>query len=417
MMNLELGQQVVRMALRNVTRNRRRSLLAGTMVAAGVAAILFAKAYLSGLQQLIKEGVIDAGQGALQVMHEGYATAQEMSPLHLDLPEDPALVARIARVENVKAVAPRMRFMGIISAGDTGTAFHALAIDPEREREVCPRGPAARTDRLEGPGLSSSDAPEVLLGIELARALKVKIGDTITLLTQTRSGSMDAMDATVTGTYRFDDLELNKRLVVMPLASAQKLLHMKDRVTSYSIAVYSLEKLDQTVASVSAALSSGPWQTETRDWGTLNPRFRDLLLVEDAVLGVLLFIVFGLVLTGVVNTMLMSVFERTREIGTLMSMGFSRERVAALFLCEAALLGAFASAIGAAIGTTLTWYTHQVGIPFRVPGVGLVENRPVLALSFAIAAVFGAVLGALMGGLWPAYRAARLEPVEALSSH
>jgi putative ABC transport system permease protein len=282
---------------------------------------------------------------------------------------------------------------------------------------VCPRGPAAQTDRLDGPGLSGGEAGEVLLGVELARALKVKTGDTVTLLATTRSGSMDAIDLTVAGTYRFDDLETNKRLVVLPLAVAQKLLHMKGRVTGYSEAVYSLDRLDETVAAESAALASGPWQTETRDWGSLQPRYRDLLLVEDAVLGVLLFIVFGLVLTGVINTMLMSVFERTREIGTLMSMGFSRQRVAALFLCVAALLGAMASAIGAAIGAGLTWYTHSVGIPFRVPGVGLVENRPTLALSFAIAAVLGAVLGALMGGLWPALRAARLEPVQALSSH
>lgn len=416
-MNSELGLQVVRMALRNVTRNRRRSLLAGTMVAAGVAAILFAKAYLTGLQALIREGVIDAGHGALQVMHEGYALAQEMSPLHLDLPEDDALVSRIASVGNVKAVAPRMRFMGMISAGDSGTAFHALAIDPARERAVCPRGPSVPSDRLDGPGLSGSDATEVLLGTELAKALKVKAGDTITLLTQTRSGAMDAVDLTVAGTYRFDDLETNKRLVVLPLKVAQKLLHMNGRVTGYSVAVYDLERLDETVAQVSATLAGGPWQTETRDWGSLQPRYRDLLLVEDAVLGVLLFIVFGLVLTGVVNTMLMSVFERTREIGTLMSMGFTRQRIAALFLSEAALLGMFASAVGAAIGASLTWYTHRVGIPFRVPGVGLVENRPTLALSFALLAVAGAVLGALMGGLWPAVRAARLEPVEALSSH
>lgn len=416
-MNLELAQQVVRMALRNVTRNRRRSLLSGTMVAAGVAAILFAKAYLSGLQMLIREGVIEAGQGALTVMHQGYATAQEMSPLHLDLPQDAQLVAHIATVPNVKAVAPRMRFMGIVSAGDTGTAFHALAIDPALEKDVCPRGPAAKTDRLAGPGLSGNDVPEALLGTELARALNVHTGDTVTLLAQTRSGSMDAVDLTVVGTYRYDDLETNKRLVVLPLGVAQKLLHMKGRVSGYSVAVNDLDRLEQTVAQVGASLTAGPWQTETRDWGALQPRYRDLLLVEDAVLGVLLFIVFGLVLTGVINAMLMSVFERTREIGTLMSMGFSRERIAALFLCEAALLGAFSSALGAVIGTLLTWYTHSVGIPFRVPGVGLVENRPILAVSFAVLAVGGAVLGALAGGLWPALRAANLEPVEALSSH
>jgi putative ABC transport system permease protein len=139
--------------------------------------------------------------------------------------------------------------------------------------------------------------------------------------------------------------------------------------------------------------------------------------VQNAVLGVLLFIVFGLVLTGVVNAMLMSVFERTREIGTLMSMGFSRTRVASLFLCEALSLGLIAAVAGAVLGLAITAWAHHHGIPFRVPGVGVVENRPVLAAPFALVAVAGAVCGALVGGLWPAWRASRLQPVEALSSH
>ena len=414
---VEMGREVLRMAVRNVTRNARRSLLSGAMVAVGVAAILFAKAYLGGLQVLIQEGVIEAGYGALQVTHQGYGDSQEMSPLHLDLPQDDALQAKLMGVENVRAVAPRMRFMGMISAAETSTAFSAFAIIPQLEQQVCPKGPAGPSERLTGSPLSGGDADEVILGTDLARGLGVTLGQTVTLLVHTRSGSMDAVDLTVVGTYRYDDLEMNKRLVVVPLGLAQKLLHMPKRVTGYAVGVYDTNRIDQTVVAACAALSTGPWPTETQDWGTMLPRYRDMLAVQDAVLGVLLFIVFGLVLTGVVNAMLMSVFERTREIGTLMSMGFSRSRVAGLFLCEAGALGVLAALVGAAIGVGLTIYTHHAGIPFRVPGVGVVENRPILAASFALLAVAGAVSGALAGGLWPALRASRLKPVEALSSH
>jgi putative ABC transport system permease protein len=415
--HVEMALEVLRMALRNITRNGRRSLLSGAMVAVGVAAILFARAYLTGMNVMIEQGVIEAGYGALQVMHEGYATSQEMSPLHLDLPQDDALADKIRGAENVRAVSPRMQFMGMVSGADNSAAFRAIGIEPQSEALVCPRGPAKKTDRLFGAPLSANDAPEVILGTELARGLGAKLGDTVTLLVHTRTGSMDAVDVTLVGTYRFDDLEMNKRLAVVPLGLAQKLLHMPGRVTSYAVGITDVERLEDTVGNVRRALEPGPWPTETQDWGTLLPYYRDMIRVQDAVLGVLLFIVFGLVLIGVVNAMLMSVFERTREIGTLMSMGFSRPRIAGLFLCEAAALGIIASFIGGCAGTAITLYTNAHGIAFRVPGVGIVQNRPILAASFVALAVVGAISGALAGGLWPAWRASKLQPVQALSSH
>jgi len=113
----------------------------------------------------------------------------------------------------------------------------------------------------------------------------------------------------------------------------------------------------------------------------------------------------------------MSVFERTREIGTLLSMGFSRLRIAMLFLFEAFTLGTVSALIGAAIGAGLTLYAHHHGVPISVPGTGTLLTRPLLVPTFAAMAIAGAVFGALAGGLWPALRAARLQPVQALSSH
>jgi putative ABC transport system permease protein len=414
---VEMAQQVMRMALRNVMRNARRSMLSGAMVALGVAAVLFAKAYLSGLEMIIQEGVVEGGFGALQVMRQGYAQSHEVSPLDLDLQQDPLLEQKLLAVDNVKAVAPRMQFMGILSNGDISAVFTAFGIDPKREPEVCPKGPSVPSERLTGSMFTDNDAAEVLLGTDIAKSMNIKIGDTVTLLVHTRSGSMDALDATVVGTYRYDDVEVNKRLVVAPLGLSQKLLHMQGRVTGYTVAVNDLHKLPETTLAAGNALAAGPWPAEAHEWSKMFPRYHDMTLILDAVLGALLLIVFGLVLTGVVNTMLMSVFERTREIGTLMSMGFSRSRIASLFLCEAFALGLIASVAGAALGAAITLYTHQHGIPFRVAGVGLVENRPILAVSFGLMAIAGAIVGALAGGLWPAWRAAKLQPVEALSSH
>jgi putative ABC transport system permease protein len=409
--------EIIRMAVRNIRRNARRSLLCGAMVTFGVASVLFAKAYLVGLKVLIAEGVIDAGYGALQVTHQGYAKSQDMSPLSLDLPEDDALATRLSGLDNVRGVAPRLQFMGIVSGPENSAAFRALSIEPAREGVVCPKGPARVTDRLVGAPLSGDDAAEAILGNELADGLGVRIGDHVTLSVTTRTGSAEALDATVVGTYHFDDFERNKRLVVLPLRFGQRLVHMKGRVTSYTLAVHDLNRLKPTLAAVNAVLAGAPGPAEAQDWGALAPHYRDIIVIMETVLGLMLFIVFGLVLIGVVNAMLMSVFERTREIGTLLSMGFSRRRIAGLFLCEAAALGVLAAVIGAGLGSAITLFAHHHGIAFYAPGVGDVLTRPVLAGSYVVVALVGAISGALAGGVWPAWRASRLRPVDALASH
>jgi putative ABC transport system permease protein len=412
-----MTRELVRMALRNISRNGRRSLLCGTMVTVGVAAILFARAYLGGLQVLIAESVVEGGFGAMQVTHVGYSKSQEMSPLHLDLPEDPTLEERLMGTENVRAVAPRLNFLGVVFGPENNAVASAIGILPQRESVVCPRGPAKASDRLRGAPLHSDDAPEVILGTALADAINVKIGDRVTLMVQTRSGSMNGVDATLVGTYRFDNAELNKRFAVVPLHLAQRLLLMKGRVTAYTIGVHDLNRLKPTLAAVRGRLAAGPWHVEVQDWGALMPYYRDVIVVQETVLGLLLIIVFGLVLIGVVNAMLMSVYERTREVGTLLSMGFSRSRIAVLFLCEAGALGTLSALLGAGIGVAITLYTHQHGIAWMAPGVGVVQNRPILATSYVALALTGAVIGALAGGLWPAWRASRLAPIEALGAH
>jgi putative ABC transport system permease protein len=415
---VQMARQLVVMAMRNIMRNSRRSLLSALMVAAGMAAILFAKSYLAGVRVLIEEGVIHAGIGALQVLPEGYLDSQEMTPLSIALPEDPQLVQQVRSVENVQAVSPRMVFMGMMNSGDVSTAVRAFGIDPSVESEICPQGPSRPSDRLTGSPLTTRDGNEVVLGSELARGLHVTLGDTVALLVKTRSGSMDAVDLTVVGTYKYGDPEVDKRIAFMPIGVAQKVLHMKGRVTLYAVAVHDTRRVDETVGQVRSALASGPWATDTQGWGSLEPRYRDMVTLQQNTLGILLFIVFALVLIGIINAMLMSVFERTREIGTLLSMGFSRKRIAALFLCEAFTLGTVSALIGACIGAGLTIYANYKGVPISVPGTSTpFLTRPLLVPTFAAMAIAGAVLGALAGGLWPAIRAARLQPVQALGSH
>jgi putative ABC transport system permease protein len=266
-----------------------------------------------------------------------------------------------------------------------------------------------------GEGLTSVDEPSVILAADLARVLHVELGGIVTLLVQTRTGSMDAIDLTVTGLYRFQDPMENKHALVVPLGTAQRLLRMRGRATGYVVAVDRREAI-ASVAERLRALPATSVPLEVRTWEDVAPYYRDVTRLQDDVLQVVIAIVFVLVVAGVVNTMLMSVFERTREIGTLMAMGFRRRRILALFMIESLTLTALAAAVGAIIGVALVAWANRAGIDFTIPAVGTILNRPVLGPSYVALAIAGAVAGGLAGGLFPAFRASRLRPVEALRS-
>ncbi len=417
-----MNPELLRMGMRNVGRNLRRSLITGVMVAIGVTAIVFFKAYVVGLQKLILDATIDSRNGALQVQREGYAQAQDLAPLNLDLPVDAGIEARLRGLPNVRDVAGRLRFVGLIARGDVSTAFLGLGVDPAREASVCPQGPAGAVrpgvafGRISGGDLRSPDDRGVILARGLAANLAVKEGDVVTLLAQTRNGSTDAVDVTVRGIMSYSDRNEDNRMLAVPLGVAQRLLHMPGRISGYVVSVHDRDAIDATAGEARRALTEVTPRTEVRTWAAIDPYYADVGTLLDSILRLVMAIVFVVAIVGVVNTMMMAVFERRREIGTLMAVGFRRRDIMKLFLVEAAWLGLLSALGGVVLGAGLVAITARIGIVFPVPAVGNVLERPVLDVGYVLLAVGIALLGALAAGLYPAYRAARLRPIDALNA-
>ena len=410
--------EILWLAGRNLVRNQRRSLLSAASVAIGVAAILCSKAYVDGLERLILEFVIDAREGALQVQRGGYGVSRELAPLDLNLPDDGTIYDRLMSTPGVRAVAPRIRFIGLVSNGEVSTAFSALGVDPAREAEVCPRGPGAHLEGvLVGPGLTSDDEDKVVLGVGLAKSLKASIGSQVTLLVNTKGGALDTVDLTVSGMYPFPDQFEDKHLVVLPLKVAQRLVHLPGRATSMAIALRSKQDLEEVLASVRAHTAGSDPGVEVHPWYEMSPYFRDIIQLEGDLMRAVVIIIFMLVVAGVVNTMLMSVLERTREIGTLMAMGFRRRRILMLFLAEAVMLTLAASLIGVALGATLVTLVAQKGVAFDLPGAGIIRVFPKFNAAYVGWSIAAALAGGLVGGIVPARRASRMRPIEALRNN
>ncbi|HVG57972.1 MAG TPA: FtsX-like permease family protein [Hyalangium sp.] len=414
------------LATRNLLRNRRRTAIALAALVVGVGAMVVLRGLVNGQQQLILENIVLGQLGAVQVHHEGYLSLVQGSPLSLDLEDTEALRQRIAAVPGVVGVSPRLVFGGMLSMPEPSgaldseprTAFlQVLAFDPALEPRVTPK---RMTWVGEGSFLSEAGAPELMLNADLARSLGARVMDGKTpqeqwpaLLAADRDGALNGEAVRIAGTL-VSASPGDRRVGYLPLATAQRVLRMEGRVTEYSVAVQPLEDARRVRDALRASLGPG---YEVHTWGEVFPFIAQILGHQDFLFGILSSVFLLAVLLGIVNVMLMSVLERVREIGTMLAVGMRRRSIVVLFLLEGVVLGLVGGVLGALVGGAVTYWLHQRGILLPSPGANVDSIiRPFVPIAYLGRAVAMAAVGAGLAALWPAWRASRLRPVEALAS-
>ncbi|MBM4379495.1 MAG: ABC transporter permease [Deltaproteobacteria bacterium] len=405
-------KRLLSMALRNVGRNRRRSLLTGLTVFFGVMVIVNARGLMWGLQSMLIEDTVEARVGALQVHRRGYVDSADAAPLELSLPADEPFRQRLLAIPNVAGASGRLVINGQASNGRAQTLFVGRGVDLAHELETCPR--SAVTVKAGGSMLQPADADAALLGSALAGAFGVGVGGSVALQATSPGGRVNSLDVQVKGLTESAFPFENQRVAVLPLSTAQGLVGMAGRVTEYAVRVHELSRLEETADALRAAL--GP-DVEVHTWRDLQAFLRDVIYRQNTLLGGVSLLLFVVVLTGIINTMSMSVFERTREIGMLLALGVRRRAILQLFLLEGVLIGLAGGLMGALAGRLLVGGVAALGISFNISGIAAVTVlRPQVTPLFVAAAVAVAVSGSVLASLWPAWRASRLDPVQALRS-
>ena len=344
----------------------------------------------------------------MQVHRKGFLQSLDMAPLSpsIDLSSD--VLERIEAVEGVRATAPRIAFPGMVAVDDASAFAIIVAVDPVREIAVSPK----RKDHIvTGTWLPSPTAS--LMGMELARSMSATPASQVALLSNDVDGVMNAVDVKLAGTLAAPT-QGEKKLVLLPLAAGQELLRMPRQATEIAVAVNDLAEVDAVAARVRAAL--GP-EFEVHTWKELAPVAKDVVETQNAALGIITIIFLFVILMGLANALLTSVLERVREIGTMLALGARRRQVLAMFVMEAAMLGVAGALLGCAIGSVIVGALALNGITLVTPGASIGQHLvPFVELSFLGRMVALCTVGAVAASLWPAWRASRLRPVEALAS-
>lgn len=404
---------ILKMSLRNLARNKRRSLLSAIAIAVGTALLLFMSATMRGEMRGALDLTINLRTGHLQIHTEDYKDAA-MSLKRVDMIEGPLEISsQIEEITQVKAASPRLNISGIVAFKNETIGVQILGIDPPSATNAM-----YREGMVAGDYLTTDDREGVLIGLPLAESLDLNPGDSIDLIVNTSEGDTDEQRFTIRGVYTTDTPGYDKATIFMPLEKAQTI----SRTDNYASMIFILlHDMDDTEA-VKEAIHAPGYIVE--DWVELN---KLLVIVEQLSNAMMFFfnlMVLGVTSTVIMNTLLMAVYERTREMGILGALGMKAKQIKALFLTEATFLAIGGVLIGLAIGVPLVLYYSQVG--FFLGDMGISANSsfqfgntiyPYPTFGDTISVSVAALLITILSGYYPASQAAKLEPVDALHSN
>ncbi|MBX3641397.1 MAG: ABC transporter permease [Nitrosomonas sp.] len=394
---------------RNLARHKRRSIVSVSTVAFGIIALLLASGFIEWIFHDFRETTIKSHLGHLQVVRPGYFETGKADPHAFLLPDSLTELDDLIRgTDQIKTIVPRLSFSGLISHGEATLSFIGEGVVPHEQDHF---GDALQISG--GDNLSASQPDHLIMGEGLARNLGVKVGDQVILLVNTASGGINAVEMVIGGLFSTVTKSYDDNALRLPISTARQLL----RTQGAHSWVVLLNNTAQTNMVLTALLHRlPPDQFEVVPWYKLADFYnKTTVLFTKQVQAVKLIIAF-IILLGISNTMTMNVMERTGEIGTAMALGVKRSGILRLFLHEGVLIGGIGGLLGVLIGLLLAAIISDIGIPMPPPpGMARGYTGEILVtLNIALEALALAILTTLIASVYPAWKASRMQIVDAL---
>jgi len=404
--------KLLRMAWRNVWRNWRRTMIAVIAIILGLALMLLMDGIIVGSISASFGNFIKLQGGNVQAHAPGYRERAKRLPLY-PLADANAVVQAAKAQPQVIAASRRINTSGMVSSPEGTYPVVIIGIEPEQEAPV-----GLVTEKIaQGRYLTSTDADVLLIGQALAKSLDVTVGDRVTLVGRATHEQMRRRTMTVIGIYNLGLEAIEKRMVYVSLAEAQSLFDLRDQATEVVVSLQHVGQEPQVVAALQAALPG----YEVDSWETLNPEMRQTEERHKQTLGMIGLVVLLIAGVGILNLMLMAVFERTREIGLMAAMGLKRWEIMLLFLLEGVLIGLVGALAGCTIGGLIVAYLGQVGFEWNISSeateiVALLGGRvyPRVGIDVILQRGLTIAIIAALASLYPAWQASKREPAEAL---
>ncbi len=404
---------ILKLAWRNLWRNKRRSFIVIAAIVSGLWGMVFMIAISEGMIQEMVNTSIESGVGHVQIHRLGF---MDNLDVHKNIRDPEYFIKEIEGTPHIKEYAERIKVMGLVSSPEASSGILIWGVDAAAEPSVS----AVKRWLTDGEFLSGTHG-EIYIGKSLADKLNVGIDDKIVVMAQGLSTEIGSAAYRVAGIFESTSPEYDKFNIYINLADARDLLSMKNRISEIVIIAEDIHNVDILVASLKPKLEVS--DLEVVSWKDVLPVVVEMLSMFRGFIYVIYIIIAIAMAFGIVNTILMSVLERTREIGILMAVGTKPRQVFSEVLWEGLLLGC----IGVAVGWVVTGITYAIvsktGINLSLwaeslkymGGIGAILY-PLITLDNVVKSTLSVFGAAALSSLYPAIKIMRLSPADAIRS-
>ena len=400
---------VLTVALRNLLGHLPRTLLTVGAIAVGLASLIFLWSFSDGLHRNMMGNFQQAIIGSLQIHHDGFFKQPDLSGYI----RNPERVVDALDSSGIKNYSRRLESFGLAASDDTTEGVMLIGMDPLNEHKVTQLQQRIGIGRFLQPG----DSYSLILGATTANNLGVKLGDEVIIVGYDRYGAMVAEAFSLIGIITSGEMGLDRSMAITSLETLQEMVDMQDKVTTFVLQLPD-KQIERAVKELELRLQGET--LEIMPWYTMFPIMKEWITLHNGFLYLFIGVVLFIVVAGELNTLLLSMLERTREFGVLMAIGTTRFEVAALLITEAFLIGIVGTLAGLLLGFLIVTITNFTGIDLSIL-LGSTTRFyvdplifPQLNLEHLGVTVLAILLASVAAGLYPAWRASLLQPAEVI---
>lgn len=402
----------LRLAWRNLWRHRRRTLIVVVAIGGTMGMMMWYDGLIGGFNEAIYGNAIRVLGGNVQIHAAGYGAEVNQLPL-LPLTDAPALVQAAAAQPQVMAATRRINTGGMATTREGAFGVTIVGVEPEQEAPVSLWAQKVAAGRY----LAAGDTDVVYIGQGLATAMGVTVGDRFTLAGRGAHQQLRSRTMTVAGIYDLGMPDIEKGVIYVTLSEAQELYGLDGQATEIAIFLKQIGEEPAVMAALQPSLAGA----EITSWQTSFPELEQALATKGGAMNVFSVIIMVIVGIGILNLLLMAIYERTREIGILGALGLKPYQISILFVLEGALMGLVGLAVGVAFGLLINGIMGQVGMDFGQYAslssyMALISGKvyPTLGVDKLPLRTLIVLVITTLSALYPAYEAAQREPAEAL---
>ncbi len=403
---------LIKLAFKNIFRNPRRTFLTITAVFFATFLVVMFKSFIGGLWDNSMSNMIMLDTGHIKVAHKKYFEKEKIQPLEYYIDDAQKLIYQLEKLNDVNFATPRIKAPVMLNINDKNYYIQLLGIDPEKEK----RFNVIHEKMIEGKYFSS-DSKGIMVGSGFAEKFDLNIGQKITLLSQTVFNSISVESFQITGIFSYGIKSLDERLMVAPIARVQDLVKMGNGTSEVLILLKDIEKSLAVEDKVNAIL---PAEYIAKSW-TNQGNYYNMMKIATQIYNVVYFFFLLLASFVIINTIMISVYEREREIGALSALGMSQGEVLGLFVMEAGALSIIGSFLGSLSGGLVSFILSKVGInTLALWGEAMSEMNisNVIYLraqwqTVIFSFIFGFLISIIFASI-PALKAIKVDPIRAL---